>query len=153
MKELATALERSLKYYKAWLDGITPEHLSENLLGCPSINWILGHITKYRHLMARKLGWTEPEPEWAEPFDFGAKPGEPLQLTVPELIKELERITPELIERLRTLPSEKRDEKTEEGSTLGDELMFLYMHDAYHFGQISYIRSRLGYPSPFGNEE
>jgi len=149
MKEIAKSYEESIGYFKKWLEGIKPEHLTENLLGGPSINWELGHIAIHRHLLARKLGFEEPEPSWKHAFDFGSKPGEPLPLTCDELIAEIERITPEIVSRLSNLSAEEREKKDERGKTLGENIAFFFWHDGYHFGRLGYIRARLGYPWPF----
>ncbi len=109
---------------------------------------MLGHIALYRYYLARKLGWDEGEPTWKQAFDFGAKPGNPLPLNAEELIYETGRITPEIVSRLQNLTAEEREKKDERGNTLADSIAFLFMHDSWHFGQLSYIRARLGYPWP-----
>lgn len=152
MKEIARIFEDTAKYLRKYVSDLKPEHLTENYQQGPSINWLIGHIAIYRHLVARKLGFEEPEHEWAKAFDFGSVPGEPLPKSVEELVSEIERITPEICSRIRNLPQEERERVLEDGSTVGENVAFFLMHDAYHLGQIAYIRARLGYPWPFTEE-
>lgn len=148
MKEIAKCYEECVGILKKWLEGIKPEHLTENLLGGPSINWELGHIALYRYLLARMLGQEEPEPSWKQAFDFGSQPGQPLPLNCDELMVEIERITPKIVDRLCSLSEEERVKKGERGYTLGETIAFFLWHEGSHFGRLSYIRARLGYPWP-----
>jgi hypothetical protein len=34
--------------------------------------------------------------------------------------------------------------------TVGDQIAFIALHDAYHVGQLAYVRKALGYPAVVG---
>ncbi len=113
------------------------------------LNWVLGHIIASRDTMLGLLGskaiFSESEFELydrdSEPIESG---GEAVKLddllvklkqSQDKLLKELESISPEMLE--------KRVDKDKE-QTVGERIEFLQWHETYHVGQLEILRQLTG---------
>jgi hypothetical protein len=137
------------------LDGLTHEELWRSLT--PSNNpllWVAGHIVQTRAMVLQMLG--EPvDTGWGGLFDRGATLGKPEDYpSGAEIAARMREISSRLHAALASL----RDEQLNQPAslpipglkTLTDELAFFAMHDAYHVGQLAYVRKGLGYPGLAG---
>jgi uncharacterized damage-inducible protein DinB len=117
--------------------------------------WLLGHIVHTRGALLRMLG--EPyRTGWGDRFQRGAALKS--RADYPAL-DDVERVRAETIERLLArLSALSEEELTREATgpalpaskTLGDQVAFLGLHEAYHVGQLGYIRKLLGRESIIG---
>ena len=137
------------------LDGLTQEELWHPLT--PSNNpliWVAGHIVQTRATVLQMLG-EEAETGWGQLFDRGAKLGN--RKDYPSGL-EVERVMREVSPRLHAALTSAQEEQLSRPAslpipgikTLMDELAFYALHDAYHVGQLAYVRKGLGYPGLAG---
>ena len=120
-----------------------------------SIMWIVGHITQTRAGMLSLLG-ERASTGWGELFRRGAQRQDPSAYPDPQAIKaagvelskqlhtKLAAITePELAAPVTTV-------KLPNVNTVVDALAFFAFHEAYHVGQLGYVKKALGYTSIAG---
>jgi hypothetical protein len=137
------------------LDGLTHEELWRPLT--PSNNpllWVAGHIVQIRAMVLQILG-DQADTGWGVLFDRGAKIGEPKDYpSGPEVARVMREISPRLHAALGALQDEQLSRPASLPipglKTLTDELAFFALHDAYHVGQLAYVRKGLGYPGLAG---
>jgi len=136
-------------YLKA-LGGVTREQLlrrpgerSNPLL------WIAGHLALSRTRVVNLLGG-EREPRWGELFATGSKVEDvsrfPDVADVTALWREL---ADEIQQRLRALPAERWEDPVRiripsDDGTLRGAIALIAFHEAYHVGQMGYVRKWLG---------
>jgi len=121
-----------------------------------ALQWLLGHVTRYRcMLLARCDPKASPFP-WGEAFARGGAPG-PQEREVPfaELLRCFRETSTRLMERLPELTADELaaslGRKMPQGdSTLRGMVAFTPFHEAYHLGQIGYLRKLFGYASLIG---
>jgi uncharacterized damage-inducible protein DinB len=130
------------------LEGLTHTECLLQPPGGNCINWLLGHILRHRNLMLEALDaptvWSA---EAQVRYDRGSAPiqGEEAEgvVRLEELRQELDRSG----EQLRSTLTEVGEEalRAPSGtSTLGQRLLFLALHEAYHVGQIGLLRRLSG---------
>jgi uncharacterized damage-inducible protein DinB len=137
------------------LNGLTEDELrrapsdrNNNML------WVAGHIVQTRATVLAFLG--DPvDTGWGKLFDRGAALVDASQYPTADQIERVMRdVSPRLKAKLRTLTddvlSRPATMQVPGTTTLADELAFFALHDAYHVGQLSYIRKSLGYPGLAG---
>jgi uncharacterized damage-inducible protein DinB len=116
--------------------------------------WVAGHVVQTRAMVLRMLG--EPvDTGWGTLFDRGTTVGEAGRYPSPEEIQRVMRdISPRLHAKLLSLKDAHLAKPTPiqvpGTQTVADELAFFALHDAYHVGQMVYIRKGLGYPGLAG---
>lgn len=120
-----------------------------------SLNYVAGHMTASRYLLAGSLKLDEPQP-WADLFSRGAKIEE--NSAYPELSEITEhwhQISSKLEKRFEVVTAE--DLKAEPPftvpgieKTVRGTIAFLSFHESYHLGQLAYIRRLLGYDQLHG---
>jgi uncharacterized damage-inducible protein DinB len=133
------------------LDGLTPDELWRRLT--PSNNpllWVAGHIVQTRAMVLQMLGG-HTDTGWGSLFDRGAKLGDAKDYpSGPDVARSLREVTPRLLAALASLHEEELNRPASLPipgiKTLADELAFFALHDAYHVGQLAYVRKGLGYP-------
>lgn len=113
--------------------------------------WILGHVTRYRRAIRRRLGEALPEASWEARYARGVSADGPLASSAAELVPDLLASGRALAERIPTLPAEALAAPfgstfPDGATTLCGGLSFLYFHETYHLGQIGYLRRLLGKP-------
>jgi uncharacterized damage-inducible protein DinB len=125
----------------------SPKETSNSLL------WIAGHLVWARSMAAKLLGsaWTRP---WLDQFARGAKPGDQHQAPSPE---EVVRGWHEVSNHLNTALENASDEALDApfrppsfDGKIGGMVSFLAHHEAYHIGQIAYLRRWLGHDGVAG---
>jgi hypothetical protein len=120
-----------------------PGELSNPLL------WLAGHLTHFRSRLLTLVGVPREFP-WGSVFDTGAKVGPRDQYPAPEELVELwEELSASLEERLSALteadlatPPSFRVPSTD--ATLRGAIGYFSLHEAYHVGQMGYVRKWLG---------
>jgi uncharacterized damage-inducible protein DinB len=137
------------------LEGLTPEELWRPLTTSNNpLLWVAGHIVQTRAGVLQMLG-EQAETEWGGLFDRGAKIGNPKEYpSGPEIARVMRDISPRLHAALAALQDEQLNRPASLPipglNTLTDELAFFALHDAYHVGQLAYVRKGLGYPGIAG---
>jgi hypothetical protein len=111
--------------------------------------WLAGHVTHFRSRLLTLLGVPRDFP-WGSVFDTGAKVGPPETYPEPEQIVALwEELSEVLMDRLNALteedlaaPPTSRVPTTD--ATLAGAIGYFSLHEAYHVGQMGYVRKWLG---------
>jgi uncharacterized damage-inducible protein DinB len=123
--------------------------------GGNSIMWILGHITQTRAGLLAILG--EPvETGWGNLFKRGAERQDPRVYPRPDAIKQMgAELTARLRDTLRTIGDDQlatpvTQVKVAGVTNLAQALAFFAFHEAYHVGQLGYVRKLLGHGSIAG---
>jgi uncharacterized damage-inducible protein DinB len=119
-----------------------------------SIMWIVGHITQTRAGLLSLLG-DRASTGWGELFRRGAQRQDPAAYPEPAAIKAA---GVDFSKRLRAkLATITEDElaapvavKLPNVNTVVDALAFFAFHEAYHVGQLGYVKKALGYTAIAG---
>jgi uncharacterized damage-inducible protein DinB len=114
--------------------------------------WLLGHVATYRQRALAMMGVDQPASPWEAAFVRGTSPADvPADLDPGILVQAFhaaqkamaarwDALTPEALAKPfgRTLP---------DGSdTVGGALAFMAWHEAYHLGQLGFMRRVAGKP-------
>jgi len=111
--------------------------------------WLAGHVIHFRTRMLTLLGAPRDFP-WGSIFDTGAKVGAASIYPNPEeLVAKWEEISEVLMDRLSALteedlakPPTARVPSTD--ASLRGAIGYFSLHEAYHVGQMGYVRKWLG---------
>ena len=111
--------------------------------------WLAGHVIHFRTRLLSLVG-VEREFPWGSMFDTGAKVGPAETYPEPEvLVAEWEQLSELLVNRLAALteadllaPPAARVPSTD--ATLRGAIGYFSLHEAYHVGQMGYVRKWLG---------
>jgi uncharacterized damage-inducible protein DinB len=137
------------------LEGLTHEELWRPLTTSNNpLLWVAGHIVQTRAMVLQILR-EQAETGWGNLFYRGAKVGNPKDYPSGS---EVARVMREISPRLHTALAALQDEQLNRPAslpipglkTLTDELALFALHDAYHVGQLAYVRKGLGYPGLAG---
>ncbi len=132
------------------LDGLPEEQLFKAPDNANPLIWLAGHLTFYRSAMANRLGAKHelPSPKLFARYSKLAPPGSYPKISV---IRSLwEQATADMKATLPLLTEEQLSSPGPEGLPIKDATMrgaiaFLAWHEAYHIGQMSYVRKWLGH--------
>jgi hypothetical protein len=149
-------LDLNQKLVLRCIDGVSDAHFEAPRDGGNSMQWILGHLTGSRVLMARMLGTTIDFP-YREQFKRGCVRGVPNELPgAEELTTRWTEACGAVSAALATAPAEVFGRATAaegppsaDGTVLGC-IAFMTMHDSYHLGQLGWLRKAFGYPTLAG---
>jgi uncharacterized damage-inducible protein DinB len=118
---------------------------------CNSLLWLLGHVTRHRCMLLGRCDPAAPKFPWGDAFARGGTPGEP-ERAVPfaDLLRCFRETSARLVERLPALTDAELSASLGHKMPQGDETLrgmvaFLVFHEAYHVGQIGYLKKQLGY--------
>ena len=111
--------------------------------------WLAGHVTHFRTRLVTLVGVPREFP-WGSVFDTGAKVGPASLYPKPEeIVAVWEELTEVLVKRLTVLteadlakPPAQRVPSTD--ATLRGAIGYFSLHEAYHVGQMGYVRKWLG---------
>lgn len=113
----------------------------------PSIAWELGHICQYRAWALRQLG-REVDYRFEGVFSDAPSDGSDYP-TMDELRAEFARLGEEIQSALGELSDEALNAPVEDdlhgAKSILDQFMFFPWHEAYHMGQLSSLRSAMGF--------
>jgi len=110
------------------------------------LNWVLGHIIALRNRILQLVG---EEPIWNDAQTAAYKRGSPPVTDATrarrfeEMLADLDRSQALLMEGLARLSPEALSASDAEG-TLGEKLAMLQFHEAYHAGQVGFLRRLAG---------
>ncbi len=158
-------LDRNMIFLREKTDGLTH---AESLLQAPvpgnnCLNWTVGHIAAFRDRMLQFVGAaTTLDPAIAERYAPNSAPvlgDEPGIGRLDELLRAIDLAQGRLHEALPRLTPERVAEVISRGAftmTLGQWLLFLMRHEAYHIGQLHFpyaqaIAARDGTPASPGD--
>ncbi len=133
------------------LNGLTHEQLWHALTDRNNaMLWVAGHVVQTRAMVLQLLS-EQVDTGWGHMFDRGATIGDVRQYPSRD---DIERVMRDVSSRLHTKLSSLKDQDLAVPASMqlpgtksvADELAFFALHDAYHVGQLAYIRKGLGYP-------
>lgn len=106
------------------------------------INWLLGHILHCRYMLASMIGVQEENP-------FGTVYWDPItQKQYPSLdriLAEFPLISEKLLSKLAAFTDGELDARpAPDKPSLTEIISFFSYHEAYHIGQIGYVRKYIG---------
>jgi hypothetical protein len=123
---------------------------------CNHIQWIVGHLAFSRSMVLARLGdtWSKP---WMHLYARGAKCVESPEAPTPtEMMEAWEESCSRLNAALETasedlldMPAPKPGPPSADGLLCGT-VNFMALHETYHVGQASFVRSWLGKPGVMG---
>jgi uncharacterized damage-inducible protein DinB len=121
-----------------------------------SIMWIVGHITQTRAGLLSLLG-ERASTGWGELFRRGAQRQDPSAYPEAKAIKAVGiDLTNRLRAKLETITGDELAApvnpavKLPNVNTVSDALAFFAFHEAYHVGQLGYVKKALGYTAIAG---
>ncbi|HEX6719848.1 MAG TPA: DinB family protein [Pyrinomonadaceae bacterium] len=117
--------------------------------------WLLGHVVVHRGVVLKTLGqqWNS---SWASLFARGTERIADAEYPpVEDMRAAWQQVSDQLRTALRESSAEILDQPVPEGSMSFDKkvsgtVAFLAFHDAYHTGQVSFLRKWLGYGQTVG---
>jgi uncharacterized damage-inducible protein DinB len=117
--------------------------------------WIFAHMAAVRARLLNTLG-DDFDPGLGEQFGRGAAVQDASTYPSREKINEASReVNRRLFARLAALTDAELSQpatglRPHSVQTLGDQLAFIALHDAYHVGQLAYVRKALGHKGVAG---
>jgi uncharacterized damage-inducible protein DinB len=117
--------------------------------------WLMGHIVVHRGKTLKTLG-VEWEPSWAPLFARGVERVADAEYpSAEEMQSAWQKVSDELSAALSNPPLEKLAEGAPKGPPSFDGkisgiVAFYAFHDAYHVGQVSFLKKWLGYGRTVG---
>jgi uncharacterized damage-inducible protein DinB len=117
--------------------------------------WLLGHVVVHRGYALKMLGldWNS---SWASLFARGAqRVGDADYPSIEEMRTAWQQVSEQLSATLRQPPADLLAKPAPEGppsfdKKLSGTVAFFAFHDAYHAGQVSFLRKWLGYGQTVG---
>ena len=127
----------------------TPGNDSNHLM------WVMGHLVVHRGMTLKLLGgqWDTP---WAPLFARGAERVADQEYPSADEIKNAwQQVSSDLLSAVRNAPADLLSNASAAGSPSFDgkvsgNVALLAFHDAYHAGQVGYLRKWLGYGQTVG---
>ena len=116
--------------------------------------WVMGHLIVHRGRTLKLLG-QEWDSSWASLFARGSERVEDAEYPSSEEMRNAwDQVSAELAAALGNAPAEVLSQDAPRGISfdgkLSGSVAFLAFHDAYHAGQVSYLRKWLGYGQTVG---
>jgi uncharacterized damage-inducible protein DinB len=117
--------------------------------------WLLGHVVVHRGLVLKTLG-SNWDSSWSALFKPGVERVDDAQYpSVEEMRQAWDEISQQLKAALREPSPDVLTKPTPQGMPSFDTKLsgtdaFLAFHDAYHTGQVSFLRKWLGYGQTIG---
>lgn len=112
------------------------------------LNWVVGHIVANRNTALKLLGWPTVWPEeLIARYQSGSLPvgaDDEGAVEFGELLHDLGRTQSELAAALAQATAAVLDAPYSDHQTIGQRLMGLAWHEAYHAGQTDYLRRLAG---------
>ena len=114
--------------------------------------WLVGHLSATRQSLLKLVGLAQPTVAWAEPFGRGKSAADlPADLDLGPVIAAFQASQPLLDARWEALTAEDLAKPfgrvlPNGTDTLGGALQFYAFHEAYHIGQLGFLRCLTGRP-------
>lgn len=140
---------------KAVADVATEDWLRKPGADSNHLMWVMGHLVVHRGMTLKLLGgqW---DAAWAPLFARGAeRAADDEYPSADELKNAWQQVSTDLVTAVRNAPADLLNNDTAKGmpsfdGKLGGTVALLAFHDAYHAGQIGYLRKWLGYGQTVG---
>lgn len=146
-KPLVTQYEQQTHFFTKALEGIKEDDRQKTLTDDTNhLAWLAGHIVSCRFMLAQMMGLQVSEPY---PTLFANLKGIDLKVGYPPL-QSLQKDWPAISEKLTQKLGELSDEALLGKAPMGDGslmdiVVFFAHHEAYHIGQLGFLRKCLGY--------
>jgi len=133
------------------LEGLSEDELRRHPRDANPMGWVVGHIVHYRNQMAKAIGGGLDLP-WASAFEQHSQPDEGQAFPViADLKAALQATSADLKARLAQLTDAELSAPAPRPFPIPDKTMrgmvaFLVYHEAYHVGQVAYVKKWLGHP-------
>lgn len=146
-KPLVAQYEQQTHFFTKALEGIKEDDGQKTIADETNhLAWLTGHIVACRYMLGQMIGLAETEPY---PALFANLKGIDREATYPslqDLQKDWPAISEKLTQKLGKLSDEALLGKAPMGDgTLMDIVVFFAHHEAYHIGQLGFLRKCLGY--------
>jgi len=136
--------------------GVKPEdHWTQPTPNTNSMLWVYAHMAAVRARLLNALG-DDFDPKLGDRFGRGAALQDPgTYPTRAAIVEASHTVNARLFTRLSELTDADLARPAKGPlppavQTLGDQIAFIALHDAYHVGQLGYARKALGYPGVVG---
>ena len=148
---IASMFKANSQLFRKATQGVPPERwLAQPSEDSNHLLWIAGHLVVHRAKVPKLLGgeWSAP---WQVLFARGTRPVTPEQYPG---VDEIERAWAEVSEKLSTslagataevLAKPAPQKSPSFDGSVGGQIAFLCYHEAYHLGQMGFLRKWLGY--------
>jgi hypothetical protein len=131
------------------LEGLSEDELWQRPAGGNPIAWLIGHLAETRGSLMSRIGapW---HPGWGAKFSRGSMVGDRSAYPSPAEITAAWKATPRLMRDVFAQLTEARLGEPPSGpafpgvNTISDQIAFLAFHEAYHVGQMAYVRKAIG---------
>ena len=125
------------------MNGIDDEVALQRPGNVNHINWLLGHVTTCRYMLANQIGLKIEDPYGK--LYFSAISDEAEYPNLEAISKSWDTITPKLLDFIGNLNEvDLEREIPGNGVEIKNLIAFFSYHEAYHLGQIAYARKLLG---------
>ena len=150
---IARGLEFDNMFVSGLLDGFGNDDYFKRFDGAQCAAWLIGHLAHSRRQMGSIIDATQPLDGWEQMFGQSCDSGDPSDAwpAPSDLLGEFLSTGHLLAEQVRRLGEADLVQLVDD--ILGESkipvaynLQFMIHHEAYHVGQIGYIRSMLGLP-------
>ena len=156
MEQIANMFKANTDLVSKAINDVTPEDWfrkpgddSNHLM------WVMGHLVVHRGMTLKLLGgqW---ETSWAPLFARGAqRVGDEEYPSSDEMKTAWQQVSADLVTAVRNAPTDLLSNAAAQGSPSFDgkvsgNVAVLAFHDAYHAGQVGYLRKWLGYGQTVG---
>lgn len=137
------------------LEGLSEQELWQRPAGGNPIAWLLGHVTETRGSLLTQIGapW---KPAWGKQFSRGSACSDAgAYATLADITTAWEETRKLMRDAFGSLTDERLQQPPNGPSFPGvtnvaDLIAFLAFHEAYHIGQMAYVRKALGHSGVAG---
>ena len=150
--DLVKAFERNTRIIEMQADGLSHEDsLIQTEYNINCLNWVVGHVVRYRDEMLTLLGHQRlMAPDASERYARESDPiidDGPDVLPLGDLVGLVRKSQDRIADVLGAVTDEQLAEERTSGerrSTVGSSVWFNYFHDTYHVGQTELLRQVAG---------
>ncbi len=145
----AQVLRVSEVLFQKATSGLTPDQVFQAPEGTNPPIWLAGHLTHARHGLLQAAG-IKTELPWKEIFGRYSKiQGRDAYPPFDEILQSWNQATTRLTAKIPTLTAEQLREQLPSELPIKDKsrlsvIAFLSFHEAYHVGQLAFVRKWLG---------
>jgi len=148
-QQVSGSLDKNVANLSADEWNVRPNQTANSML------WVVGHMTWARSIVLKLLGveWSRP---WLDSVGYGSDASQTANYPSPqEAVQAFKEVSATLTLALEAATSAALSAPAPEkvpsyGGTIAGTIGFMAFHDAYHAGQVVYIRSCLGHKGTNG---
>jgi hypothetical protein len=152
VRPLVAEFKRNKLVLGLLLADFSEDDLRRRVMDANPALWILGHLAMIRLSLGRRIGLQTETQEWEAAFGRGSD-GQALPpgITKKALLEVIDSGHEELLTTIAGLSQEQLQADSgrqypDGGNDVFGMISFLAWHEAYHLGQVGFIRSCLGKP-------